>query len=189
DNPHEQHLNAVQSVPKLTATVQKLIDDIRASGRNVKASCTEWNYWMTCSPGKPQEPFAAMHALLVAGVLNRSSRMAEHFELASFYRAFGGLGYINRRGAGLEVRCVADVFRLYRPAFPGRLLDVELASPALIDNEPMLDAVALRNDAGVWALIVNRSPVEPAQIDVSSVSTSRPETMLLAAADPMSQFE
>lgn len=188
DNPDDQHLNAVLSAGKLTATIQKLVDDIHASGRNLKASCTEWNYWITHSPGRPQEPFAAIHAFFVAGVLNRFARMAEHVELSSFYQVFGGLGYVHRRGTGIEALCLADVFRLYRPAFPGALLDLELPSPLLVENEPTLDAIALRNDAGVWALIANRSPVEPAQIDVSSVHATRPAAHLLAADDPSAQL-
>lgn len=113
-----------------------------------------------------------------------TTHMAEHFELSSFYQVLGGLGYVHRRGTRIETMCLADVFRLYRPAYPGSRLALDLPSPALIGNDPMLDAIALRNDAGVWVLIANRSPVESAQVDMPGLRTAGDDTMMLAAADP-----
>jgi len=188
DNPADQQLNAVESARKLADVPAKLIADIRASGRNLGAACTEWNYWLNCGPSVPLEPFTALHAFFTAAVLNHFTRMAPALELSNFYQIFGGLGYLNRHGQTLDGGSMARLFTLYRPAYPGVRVAIDVASAPLIGSDACVDAIAMHNEQGLWILIANRHPDQPSRLSWAGVDTASAECEMLAATDPFSHL-
>jgi len=184
----DRQINVVESVPKVESDLRTMVEALRTRGLKQTVALTEWNFWLHAShwDGKGfQEPDDAQHGLFVAGMLNMFARLGADMELANFYHLVHAMGVFGRRGAGVETRSTADIFQLYRPAFPGRFLPLAVHSPALGECEPAVDALGLSNAKGTWLFFANRSPTENARVKLDGFTEGAAEVVMLRADDPL----
>jgi hypothetical protein len=97
-------------------------------------------------------------------VLHHLLRLQPMLELSNFYHLINAMGVLRIKGSQIEDTCLADLFRLYRPALPGRIVPVNVTSPHLAEATPAVDAACLKNDAGEWLFMVNRDLSETAEL-------------------------
>lgn len=190
EQPEEQMRNVAESVEKVVRDLRQLIADCRASGSSAKVAITEWNYWMQAAhwDGKQFfEPDDAQHGLFYAGMIHALSRLAPDLELSTHYHLLQTMGGMirNERGRVAETSLGA-LLRLYRPAYPGKVLPLAVRSPQLGGDAARLDALALQNAEGIWLYLCNRSSHERAVVELESVPGRLRSTRLLRAADYLS---
>jgi len=146
-----RQIGVVDGIRALQEQLEKLIGDVRAAHGKQPVALTEWNYWLHAgqSDGKGfLEPYDVQHGLYVAGIVHTLARLAPDIELANFYNLLNPMGVFQHRGADVTETCLADIFRLYRPAFPGEVLPLINDSPLLGANGPAVGRVghAVRKD-------------------------------------------
>ncbi|MDD5706910.1 MAG: hypothetical protein PHR35_13380 [Kiritimatiellae bacterium] len=184
--------NVVEGVRGVRTYLETLIADLRAAGLKQKVALTEWNCWLHAghSDGRGfDEPYDVQHGLFVAGVLHVLASLGADVELAEFYNLINPMGVFQHRGAEFAETCLADIFRLYRPAFPGQVLPVTNASPALAGNDPAVDALAMRTGKLSWLFLANRSASRNASIRITPPPcTKLAETVMLAGESSTGQF-
>lgn len=186
----DKQINVVESVRKVENDLEALIHDIRAKGFKHKVALTEWNYMLhACAwDGKAfLEPGDAQHGLHVAGMLNVFARLGADMEVANFYHLIVGLAIFLRRGTEVVETCIADVFRMYRPAFPGQFIPLEVSSP-LLGSEPAVDALCMLGEEAVWLFVANRHPSEPAEVELAGLPPVVTAALLLSSESPLGQF-
>lgn len=191
ETDEERMLNVVESAGKLHEQLEKLIGDVRAAGGRQPVALTEWNYWLHAgqSDGKGfLEPYDVQHGLYVAGALHVLARLAPNLELANFYNLVNPMGVLIHRGASVTETCLAEIFRLYRPAFPGQVLSLINDSPRLGTNGPAVDALAMRRGKTSWLFLANRSPSQSARVNLKGFPSKRVEAVLLAGDSPTGPF-
>jgi alpha-N-arabinofuranosidase len=187
ETPMDLQVNAVESVPKMENDLRELIGELRSRGLKQKVALTEWNYWLYASHWDSLEfcePGDAQHGFFVAGMLNMFARLGADLEVGSYYHLVQGMAIFVRRGADVMETCIADVFRMYRPAFPGTFLPLDVASPKLGGTEAALDALALKTRAATWLFLANRSPTESMQVALDGFPPRASEVSMLCAASP-----
>ncbi len=187
ETPRDRQVNAVESVPKIEADLRDLVQELRARGLRQTVALTEWNYWLHASHWDGQdfhEPGDAQHSFFVAGMLHLFARMGADLELANYYHLVQCMGLFRREGAEIRESCVADVFKLYRPALPGRFLPLESMSPKLGETEAALDALAIESGSERWLFLANRDPDIPLQAVLDGFPEGIPETVMLRATEP-----
>jgi hypothetical protein len=122
--------------------------------------------------------------MFVAGVINETARLAPRMELSNFYSLFSnGFGMFKTRGSEIVETDVADVYRMYRPAFPGRLVPTNVQSPPLGDGDA-IDALALDNDQGRWLLLANRSAEKSVSVSLTGFGDAAPRVAAMASDHP-----
>lgn len=181
----DKMINVAESIPKVEKDLLNLIQACRGRGLKTRVGVTEWNYWQNAMhyDGKGfAEPDDVQHGLYVAGTLNMYARLGEDMEVATFYHLVNAMGIFNHFNADVKECCVADVFRLYRPALPGCLLPLKIHSPRLGKEENMLDAVMLQSGNSNWLFAANRSPSEPVRVSLNGFHASLKSTICLAAS-------
>lgn len=191
DSALDQQINAVESVPKIENDLRALIRELRSRGLQQKVALTEWNYWLHAAQHDGQdfhEPGDALHGFFVAGALNMFARLGEDMTLANYYHLVQSMGIFRRQGARVSESCIADVFKLYRPALPARFLPLDTASPKLGPTESMLDALALQSDAGRWLFLANRSPDQALSVSLEGFPDAGSADPLLCAGTPQQPF-
>lgn len=190
DTNLDKQINVVESVRKIKDDLEALIHDIRAKGLKHKVALTEWNYMLhACAwDGKDfLEPGDAQHGLFVAGMLNMFARLGADMELANFYHLVVGLAIFLRHGSEVVETCIADVFRMYRPAFPGEFVPIEVSSP-LLGSEPAVDAICIRNEDTTWLFMANRHPSDSAHVELAGLPPKIKSTYLLSSESPLNQL-
>jgi alpha-N-arabinofuranosidase len=191
DEVMDKQINAVESVQKIQNDLETLICDCRATGRDIKVALTEWNYWLYaqhCDGKGFMELYDAQHAFFVAGMFHLFARLGADMELANFYHIVNAMGIFIHRRCRVEETCLADVFRLYRPAFPGEFLPLTLQSPSL-GSSTAIDALALKKGNATWLFLANRSPNESAEVILEGISINRCECTALVAEHPLGTFQ
>jgi alpha-N-arabinofuranosidase len=187
DDDLSRQINAVESVTKIREDLEELICDCRARGLTNTVGITEWNYWLNASHFDGagfHEPYDAQHCLFAAGVLNMFARLAPDFELGNFYHLVNAMGIFIHHGANVIETPMADLFRLYRPAFPGQLLPLEIDSPRLGDQEPAVDALCLKQEEATWLFLANRHPEQSAVVRLDGWTDPVKEQIMLSAPSP-----
>ncbi|MDD5678720.1 MAG: hypothetical protein PHW60_12155, partial [Kiritimatiellae bacterium] len=126
--------NAVDSVRKIKDDLLKMIADIRARNLATRIAVTEWNYWLhannaiCCNCRHPldaiDEPMDPNHSLFVAGMLQMMAELGEHVEISNYYELLNGLSAITNYAGYYHETPVAEIFRFYRPAFPGEYVEL-----------------------------------------------------------------
>jgi len=165
-----RHYNCFEEVNDTIRNIQEMIDDLRKKDLKKGAAITEWNLWYSAAHYDQKgflEIYDTQHALFVASMLNGFSRLAPTLELANFYNLVNVMGFLVSRGPKVEEVVLSHVFRLYRPAFPGKFIPLKVSSPFLTKGIPIIDAVCLKNKKGSYIFLVNRGFKE-AVVDTKS---------------------
>lgn len=187
ETPEDKIVNAVESVGKIEADFLQLIEDCQRHGwENPRLALPEWNYWLHASHWDGNnfyEPDDAQHALFVSGMFHMMARMAPFIELAAFEHLIIGMGLLQNHGGRVSVTSISEIFRLYRPAFPGEVVEVEADCGELPGGFPMLDVLATRRDGRLWVFVCNRSWQEEVTFRIDGANERLLESRLFAAKD------
>ncbi len=195
EDPSRQKIKAFQGVQALVRAIQAADHDCRQRGLDTRIAVTEWNYWLRATHHDERgflEPYDVLHGLFAAEVLHQFARLAPSLELANFYHLVNPMGVFISRGPIIERTLLADLFQLYRPAFPARVQLIEVLSstsmpvPHLADGIPTIDALALCGDEAEWLFITNRSEDEEAVLSLEDTRYQRGVILSGASLDAMS---
>ena len=182
----EQVFNAIESVDKIKNDLVELIADCQRHGFAPRLALPEWNYWLFAShwDGKKFfEPDDVQHGLFVSGMFHMMARLAPYLELAAYEQLVNAMGLVNNHGGQVTVSAISELFQLYRPAFPGEVVDVDISTSELAGGIAQVDALALRQDDVVWVFASNRSLDESVTLAVDGVFGARSEARLFVADD------
>jgi alpha-N-arabinofuranosidase len=188
DAPADRLMDVADGVRNTENDLRELLADLRAHGLPQKIALTEWNFWLHASHQDGQgfyEPGDAQHGLFVAGMLHMFARLAPDLELANFYHLVNVMGVFRRQGATVTETSLADVFRLYRPAFPGEFLPLEMNSPTLGAQAPAVDGLAIQCDKSIYLFLVNRSPAESATVALPPFFSQAVAATMLVGQSPL----
>jgi alpha-L-arabinofuranosidase len=186
DNPRDQMLNVAESVLKIEKNLLEVIEDCRSAGFPPRVALPEWNYWLHAShwDGKQFfEPDDVQHGLFVSGMFHMMARLAPEMEVAAYETAVNCMGLIRNEGTHVVETSVSGLFRLYRPAFPGRVVSLKISTPDLENGCPQLDVLALRQDKKLWVFASNRSLLKAITVDLNGTPKAPVEARLFAAHD------
>ncbi len=216
DNDAQRQADVGRSVANYRQGLEALIRDIRAAGHRHPVAVTEWTLLMHAGQSDGQgflEPYDVMHVQYAACVLHVLARLGHAVELANFYQLVNVAGVFLRRGVAVEATQMADLFRLYRPAFPGDVLPLDNDSPVLtscavppvgattaaVDAVPQteqaearaqaLDVLALQRGGTLWVFLVNLHPTQSAQVSLRGVPDEAVEGILLAGDRSLGSFQ
>ncbi len=170
--PREQVAAVTTHVARFEQDAAAFISDMRGRGLDIRLGVAEWNWWTQAShwDGRDfSEPPTTLHGLFASGMIHAFARLAPELETAHFYNLVNCMGIVNRRAADVEVTCVAELFALYRPAFPGTRLPLSVDSPAVGESTDSLDALCLRNADATWLFVTNRDTERTAEVDIVGV--------------------
>lgn len=157
DDPLERYQLLLRNGMGQVQQIAAVAEDADRYGKT--AAVTEWNLFTTAAHYDDKgfyEPYDTLHCLYNATMLHQYVRMAPGLELANFYHLVNPMGIFVSRSPEIEETRLADLFRLYRPAFPGTVYPVSVEGPALTDDLPALDAACLKNAGGSWLFLINR---------------------------------
>lgn len=177
-----QYAGVLQQAERVAAMLQRAIDDCTRAGKGTRVALTEWNLWHNAAHYDDKgflEPYDVEHGLYVASMLHHFVRLAPGLELANFYHLINPMGVFISRGPQLQETVLADVFRLYRPAFPGNVVALAVQSPLLLEGVPIVDATCLADAQGMWLFVANRSQSEEAELDLKALPVVTDGTMLV----------
>lgn len=186
DEPREQILNAVESVDKIKADFEELIEDCRRHGFKPRLALPEWNYWLHACHWDGRnfyEPDDAQHGLFVSGMFHMMARLAPYIEVAAFEQLINAMGLVFNNGGRVTVSAISELFQLYRPAFPGEIVNLDVTTQDLLKDVPQVDALALQQDDTLWIFVSNRSCDEPSRISITGTPTETCEARLFVATD------
>ena len=186
EGAREQVLNAVESVDKIKADFLELIEDCRRYGFKPRLALPEWNYWLhAChwDGRKFYEPDDAQHGLFVSGMFHMMARLAPCIELAAYEQLINAMGLVFNHGGRVSVSAISELFQLYRPAFPGEVVELTVTTGDLQNGIPQVDALALRQDGVLWIFASNRSIDESVNLSVEGVLSESGEARLFVAED------
>ncbi len=188
----------VAAAAGMAANVTRAAADLASRGLDKlgkTVAITEWNmwHWATHHDNKGfYERYDVEHAMFSAMMVHHWARLGRQLELANFYNLLNVMGIILAKGPQFLVTPVADMFKLYRPAFGGDVLAIQADGPAIAGGtSPAIDAVCLRNDSGTYALLVNRDasgavdvklPAKAAECVIMSGKNPLDETMTTTIA-------
>jgi len=176
---------AIQGAASMEAQLRKAAEDCRRREPNMRVAVTEWNLWRQALHYDGLgflEPYDAVHGLFVSSALHGFCRLQPGLELANFYHLLNPMGLFISRGAEIVRTSSADVFALYRPAFPGQLLAVGVETPDIVEGVGAIDALALRTADADWLYVSNRSPTQEALVAVQGIEPTA--TRLLHGEHP-----
>lgn len=187
-DPYEQVEQVVNQLRTFETSTRSFIARCQERGVNMKVGIAEWNWWLQASHWDGhdfEEPPLTLHALFAAGMIHRFAALAPTFEVAHFYNLVNCMGIVNRRGANVKVTGVAEVFKLYRPALPGRFVALEIETSTLGAGKTV-EGLALKSESATWLFFVNRHPSQEARIELEGVDTDGCELTGLAGEQPIS---
>ena len=186
-----QQANALKGARDLGHAIRRASADCQRHGLPTKVAVTEWNFWLRAAHydgGIFLEPYDVQHGLFVSAVLHHFTRLAPGLELGNFYHLVNPMGIFISRGPAIQETPLADVFRLYRPAFPGQVVPLEVISPPLAEDIPTVDAACLRTPEADWLFLANRSLSESAEVDAGDFAPCD-EVLILSGESPQGHFE
>lgn len=170
EDKEKQMLSLLKGVKNITKSLQETIKDSRMAGKNKTVAITEWNHWMDaghCDNKDFLEFYDVQHCLYVSAVFHEFVKLAPKLELANFYNLVNPMGIILNHGRGVIATSLVEVFKLYRPAFPGRVVSLKNNSKILTGDLRQMDSLCLKNEQGTWLFLINRSTKEEATIELS----------------------
>jgi len=186
ESASEQVLNAVESVDKIKADFLELLEDCHRHGFKPRLALSEWNYWLHAShwDGKRFfEPDDAQHGLFVSGMFHMMARLAPYIEVAAYSQLTNAMGLVSSKGGEAVVSEISELFQLYRPAFPGEVVELAVTSGDLAEGIPQVDALGLRQEDVLWVFATNRSCEESTMLSIDGVSLECTEARLFVAED------
>src|SRR5690606_31797018 len=103
-----------------------------------------------------------------------------------YYHLINFMGLIRNEGGFVSETAIGALYRLYRPAFPGEVLSLEVVCAELAPGIRIIDALAMRSEDKVWLFLSNRSISE--RIEITLQEMPMPEqlfsvNMMTAAHD------
>jgi len=167
--PEEQARQLVEALERFESSARAFVTESRSQGAGWNLGVAEWNWWMRAShwDGRGfEEPPTVLHGLFIAGMIHRFAALAPDLEVAHFYNLVNCMGILNRRGADVEVTDAVEVFKLYRPALPGRFVPLEI-SAGKADRTAPVEGLCLQGADTHWLFLVNRSVSEAAQVSLA----------------------
>ena len=186
ESAEEQVKNLARSMAGVEPSLRSFIDLCRSRKVRWNVGIAEWNWWMQAShwDGRDfEEPPTALHGLYIAGMIHRFAALAPDFEVAHFYNLVNCMGILNHRDATVEVTDAVEIFKLYRPALPGRCV------PLVWDGDAGdVEALALENEGATWLFLTNRSLTDTAQISLDGLKTAHATGIRLSATSPVGTF-
>ncbi len=111
----------------------------------------------------------ALHSLNAAAMIHHFCELAPNFEVSHFYHLINPMGIMIHRGAEAHETGLSGLFRLYRPAFPGRWRKVDVRATT---TPEWLDVLDLSNADGTWMFLVNRHPEESLEVELAESAAS-----------------
>ncbi|MDD5706149.1 MAG: hypothetical protein PHR35_09505 [Kiritimatiellae bacterium] len=216
ETDEQRQANVIRCVNRFRKGLENLIRDIREAGCRHPVAVTEWTMLIHAGQSDGRgflEPYDAMHCQYVACVLHTLARLGRDVELASFYQLVNLAGVFLHRQARVEETPMAEIFRLYRPVFPGEVLpltnnspmldrgapSLETATTAAVDSVPQtasaaeeagqtVDALAVRRDGRTWLFLVNLHSTASIRLNLRGFPAKADETVLLAGDSPVGTF-
>lgn len=183
----------VKAAEGMLRCVTAAADDLAARGLDKlgkTVAITEWNLWHTACHHDGRgffEKYDVEHGVFTAMMLNHWVRMTGRLELANFYNLLNVMGIILSKGSRFETTCVVDVFRLYREAFPGAVLPVEVQGPAIAGGtSPALDAVCLKGRT-THLMLVNRDGANAVEVELPRELGRTARVSLLSGGAPLDE--
>ncbi|MHB9025911.1 MAG: hypothetical protein ACYC7E_17360 [Armatimonadota bacterium] len=177
-----QHRQALENADWVGNTLREAADEIARRGLNMTVGLSEWNLWLHASHFAPQgfvEPMDVQHGLFAATVFHHFARLAPAMELANIYHLIAGMGLFIVDKTEVRPTQVAEIFKLYRPAFPGEVKELEVESPNLSGDLKTLEALAI----GKYLFLVNRGITDPLTVELRDLTAKAGIT--LAGDDPL----
>jgi alpha-L-arabinofuranosidase len=175
----------MKAVEGPSKTLKAMIADVKAAGLDKKVAVTEWNFWRYAAHHDEKnfyEPYDTQHVLFNASMLNEFGRIGPEVELTNFYHLVNIMGVLLSGGPKVEQTAMADLFRLYRPALPGRSLPVKVEGPELGEGVAAVDATVYAGQESTHAIVINRSLDEPANVDLQGLGTVNAAEAIAGAA-------
>ncbi len=159
-DPAAQQAAVLGAVVRNAQTLADAVTDCRARGLPTTVALSEWNLWLHASHFAPEgfvEPMDLQHGLYAAGMFHRFAQLAPDMEFAAMYQIVGCMNTLAVMRDQVRDTVVAEVFRLYRPALPGRRVELAVVSPELAPGVAAVEAMAFTRGRRTWAFLVNRS--------------------------------
>lgn len=170
--------------------LRAFIAEGHARGADWQVGVAEWNWWHQAShwDGRAfEEPPTALHGLFIAGMIHRYAALAPDFAVAQFYNLVNCMGILNHRGADVEVTDAVAVFKLYRPALPGRLMPLEITVDGA-EPPDWMDAVCLVTDEADWLFLANRDIAQSVRVSLDGCVDAGADVEALTAASTLGGF-
>ncbi len=189
--------SAAEQIQSVTAKLRSFenamrtfIEQSRAHNAGWKTGIAEWNWAMQAShwDGRAfEEPPLVLHGLFIAGMIHRFALMAPNLEIAHFYNLVNCMGILNHRNADIEITDPVEIFKLYRPALPGRLVPISLDTENS-DQDACVEALWLEGSERTWLFLINMTLTECAQVSLDDLNMTEAEAYCLQGDSPMGIF-
>ena len=173
DTFKEQSKNAVDSIGKIRDDLLKMIDDIKERGLNTKIAVTEWNYWLYASnvskisPDQNYyEPMDPVHCLFVAGMLQMMAGLGEYVGISNYYHLLNGLSIFTNFADRFHESPMAEIFRFFRPAFPGRFIEIKNNSPEYVNDIKVIETMCIKTKKEHFLFVINFSVDESFDLEL-----------------------
>jgi len=144
----------------MASVPREALAELDRRGLDLIVGYSEWNLWMQASHFNPEgfiEPMDIQHALFAATMFHHFARLAPRFSIANYYHIIAGMGLFEVVRDKVRLSLVGNVFKLYRDAFPSRLLLVDVESSFIGPETKAIEALAVSNEQAEWLFLVNRS--------------------------------
>lgn len=196
DQPAEQIEFSIAGVESIRRDLSRLIADCRAAGSKAAAAMTEWNFWLQAAHWDDQRFFEsddARHGIFYAGVVHAMASLAPDMEMATYYNWVNVMGMVHTHGGRVQETGISDLYKLYRPAFPGKVLPVNLETPKLEAGHAQVDALAIRSEDACYVFLCNRSAEHSCAVRVTGSGRGAASELRLLHAEsvlePMTERE
>lgn len=164
----------------------QLREECREAGSEATLAVTEWGYRneaMHWDGKKFFEPDDAAHGIFFAGMIHVFASLAPDLEVANFYNLINAMGMVRNDGGFVSGTGISDLYKLYRPAFPGEVLPLSVESPTFAGGVPWLDALAIRTGETTFIFLSNRSPSGLLQVQLDGVIGGELRSVVMLSAD------
>jgi alpha-L-arabinofuranosidase len=183
-----QHANVLQSADRNAKTLSEAAEDCKRRGLPVRVALSEWNLWLHASHFDPEgfvEPMDIQHGLFASAMFHHLARQSPEMAYAAMYQIIGCMNTFAIKGPEVKATHMADIFSLYRPAFPGEVLDLTTESPQAVPEVAAVDALALLRDSDTWIFLSNRSLTDTAAVALNGFGSQPEEGLTLSGSDPL----
>lgn len=189
-SPDEQVKTVNEKLESFEKNMRTFIEQSRTHNAGWTVGLAEWNWLMQAShwDGRAfEEPPLVLHGLFIAGMIHRFAAMAPDFEVAHFYNLVNCMGILNHRNADIEITDPVEIFKLYRPALPGRFVPLEVTADRF-GSKPDINALCLETRDSRQLFLINMSLTQSAQVSLDNLDMADPKARGLCGESPMGTF-
>ncbi|MEI6424731.1 MAG: hypothetical protein WCP55_21120, partial [Lentisphaerota bacterium] len=183
-----QHANVLQSADRNAKTLSEAAEDCKRRGLPIRVALSEWNLWLHASHFAPEgfvEPMDIQHGLYASAMFHHLARLSPDIAYAAMYQILGCMNTFAVKGPEVQATHMAEIFSLYRPAFPGEVMDLKTVSPQAVHEVSAVDALAIVRDGETWLFLSNRSLNETAKVTLNGFPSKLEEGVTLLGSDPL----